>query len=110
MCNIVLRSNYGYGMVRFKRRTLREIYHGSNVCGEKPKVLSNRYDYTEDDTLNTCRFKEMTEEWLNFIVDCRSGIEHTFWVLVKFKYPNHQIVFCTEKAIGTMQYERSYSV
>lgn len=89
--------------------------------------------------LNILKFPEMSEEWLDFIVDCRRGIEHNydivegpmaddtiwdyiedyvrgtitreaFWVLVKFKYPTHQIVFCTEKAISTLQYERSYSI
>lgn len=30
-----------------------------------------------------------------------------FWVLVKFKYPTHQIVFCTEKALQTLHYEGS---
>lgn len=149
-----------------------ELYHGSNVCVEKPKVLSNGYykdfgygfyctnfehqarkwaltrrknhivnvyDYIEDNTLNILKFPEMSEAWLDFIVDCRRGIEHNydivegpmaddtiwdyiedyirgtitreaFWVLVKFKYPTHQIVFCTEKAISMLQYERSYSV
>lgn len=149
-----------------------EIYHGSSVCVNKPKILTNGhykdfgygfyctnferqaqkwaltrkknhivnvYSYSEDDNLNICKFPEMTEVWLDFIVDCRSGKEHdfdivegpmaddtiwdyiedyvagtitreAFWVLVKFKYPTHQIVFCTERAIKTLQYERSYPV
>ena len=84
-------------------------------------------------------FKEMTEEWLDFVVDCRKGIEHdfdivegpmaddtiwdyiedftrgnisreAFWALVKFKYPTHQIVFCTEQALLTLNYERNYQL
>lgn len=76
------------------------------------------------------------EEWLQFVVDCRRGIEHTydivegpmaddqvwdyvedyvagniskaaFWELVKFKYPTHQIVFCTEQALETISFEGS---
>ena len=86
-----------------------------------------------------CIFVEMTEEWLQFIVDCRRGIKHpydivegpmaddtiwdyvedymagriskaAFWELVKFKYPTHQIVFCTEKALQTIKFEGSYSL
>lgn len=86
-----------------------------------------------------CNFDEMTEEWLPFIVDCRRGIKHpydivegpmaddtiwdyvedymagriskaAFWELVKFKYPTHQIVFCTEKALQTIKFEGSYSL
>ena len=81
----------------------------------------------------------MTEEWLDFVVDCRSGKNHfydivegpmaddtiwdyiedfirgnitreAFWVLVKFKYPTHQVVFCTEKALETLKFEGSYSI
>ncbi len=33
-----------------------------------------------------------------------------FWELVKFKYPTHQIVFCTEAALRTLMFERSYSL
>jgi hypothetical protein len=78
-------------------------------------------------------FKEMTEEWLDFIVECRSGGKHSFdivigamandqiynyiadftdgiltreqfWVLAKFKHPTHQICFCSEKALKTLQF------
>ena len=89
--------------------------------------------------MKTKIFKEMTEEWLQFVVDCRRGIRHEydivegpmaddtiwdyvedymagriskaeFWELVKFKYPTHQIVFCTERALQTIKFERSYSL
>lgn len=97
----------------------------------------NIYSYIEDTRLSTCVFSKMTEEWLQFVVDCRRGIEHrfdivegpmaddqiwdyvedyvegnispnAFWELVKFKYPTHQIVFCTEDALKTLNYEGSY--
>ena len=29
--------------------------------------------------------------------------KEAFWELVKFKYPTHQIVFCTEKALQTLK-------
>ncbi|MBR4027613.1 MAG: DUF3990 domain-containing protein [Lachnospiraceae bacterium] len=149
-----------------------ELYHGSNVEVQKPKILANGfykdfgygfyctkikkqaerwaltkkgnhvingYIYNENKTLNILKFSEMTEEWLDFIVDCRSGINHSydivegpmaddtiwdyiedfirgnitreaFWVLVKFKYPTHQIVFCTEKSLEMLNFEGSYSL
>lgn len=106
---------------------------------KKRNHVVNVYEYVGNETLSICRFSEMTEEWLNFIVNCRRGIEHSydivegpmaddtiwdyiedyvrgtitkeaFWVLVKFKYPTHQIVFCTQRALETLQYERSYPV
>ena len=33
-----------------------------------------------------------------------------FWELVKFKYPTHQIAFCTQKALTCLTFERSYEI
>ena len=99
----------------------------------------NVYDYLENKSLNTLVFDEMTDEWLDFVVACRQGIKHdydmvegpmaddtiwnyvddftrgeisrtAFWELVKFKYPTHQIVFCSEKALKQLHFQRSYSL
>lgn len=104
---------------------------------KRKKHIVNIYDYKENQELKICHFKEMTEDWLDFVVNCRKGIEHdydivegpmaddtiwdyvedftrgnisrnAFWELVKFKYPTHQIVFCTQDALLTLQYEGSY--
>lgn len=81
----------------------------------------------------------MNDEWLDFVVSSRQGIRHdydivegpmaddtiwnyvddfarglisrtAFWELVKFKYPTHQIVFCTEGALKCLEYDRSYQL
>ena len=91
------------------------------------------YVYTPDEKLNVLEFSEMTEEWLDFIVACRSKEKHNFdivigamandqiynyisdfvdgvitreqfWVLAKFKYPTHQICFCNEKALKALKF------
>ena len=91
------------------------------------------YEYTANDKLKMLVFNKMTEEWLDFIIHCRSGGKHDydivigamandqiynyisdfidgiltreqFWVLAKFKYPTHQICFCNKKALKTLQY------
>lgn len=78
-------------------------------------------------------FAEMTDEWLDFIIDCRAGKSHDydivigamandqvynyvsdymdgvisreqFWVLVRFKYPTHQINFCTQEALKCLTF------
>lgn len=96
------------------------------------KVVSI-YDVRLNEKLNIKEFKEMTEEWLYFIIDCRSGKSHTydivigamaddqiynyisdymdgvitreqFWVLAKFRYPTHQIVFCSDNALQCLKY------
>ncbi len=91
------------------------------------------YEYTPNETLEILEFEEMTEKWLDFIVDCRSGGKHNydivigamandqiynyisdfidgiinreqFWVLAKFKHPTHQVCFCSDKALKTLQF------
>ena len=100
------------------------------------KGILNEYRYTPNEELSVKVFPEMSEEWLDFIVACRSGKSHNydivegpmaddqvwdyvedyvagniskaaFWELVKFKYPTHQIVFCTEQALETISFEGS---
>ena len=96
------------------------------------------YDVRINTSLRIKEFAEMSEEWLDFIIACRSGKPHAydivigamandqiynyisdyidgvitreqFWVLAKFKYPTHQINFCTEEALKCLQY-RGYEV
>ena len=95
--------------------------------------IVNVYSYVEDKNLNILKFDNMTEEWLDFIIACRSGQQHDydivigamaddqiynfvtdymdgvitreqFWALARFKYPTHQIVFCTDEALKCLQY------
>ena len=96
------------------------------------------YDVRLNSDLKIKDFREMSEEWLDFIVDCRSGKAHDydivigamaddqiynfisdfmdgvitrkqFWVLAQFKYPTHQINFCGEAALKCLEY-RGYAV
>ena len=100
------------------------------------KKIVSIYEVRMNMSLNIKEFREMSEEWLDFIINCRSGKEHDydivigamaddqiynfisdymdgvitreqFWVLAKFKYPTHQIVFCTEDALKMLHFERS---
>jgi hypothetical protein len=81
----------------------------------------------------------MTEEWLDFIVQCRGGKGHDydivsgamandqifnyiadfisgvltreqFWVLAKFKHPTNQICFCSEPALGCLSFAGSEEI
>ena len=96
------------------------------------KVVSI-YEVRLRPTLKIKEFKDMTNEWLDFIIACRSGIPHDFdivigamaddqiynyisdymegtitseqfWVMAKFKYPTYQINFCTQEALKCLQY------
>lgn len=79
------------------------------------------------------------DAWLDFVVNCRLGIDHdydivegpmaddtiysyvndfvrgdisrsAFWELAKFKYPTHQIAFCSDKALKHLNFKNSYEV
>lgn len=124
---------YGFYCTRLEKQAKRW------ALTERRQHIVNRYDYKENDALNICKFDSMTEDWLDFVVDCRSGKEHSydvvegpmaddtiwdyieefvegkisreaFWELVKFKYPTHQIVFCTAKSLETLVFEGSYAL
>ena len=98
---------------------------------ETPVV--NMYEYEQDSSLNIKEFSLMTEEWLDFIINCRAGKPHNydivigamaddqvynyitdlmsgeitreaFWELAKFRHPIHQIAFCTEAALECIKY------
>lgn len=92
------------------------------------------YEYNPLEELNILCFDDMTDEWLDFIVACRNGKPHDydivigamandqiynyvadfmngiltreqFWIMAKFKYPTHQINFCTLKALQCITFK-----
>ena len=95
--------------------------------------ILNIYEYNEDLNLNIKEFNILSEEWLDFIINSRKGQKHkydivigamaddqiynyitdlmdgiitreAFWELAKFRYPTHQIAFCTNKALKCLKY------
>ncbi|MCD7982368.1 MAG: DUF3990 domain-containing protein [Clostridiales bacterium] len=105
--------------------------------GEKGYL--NIYEYTPNPDLKNLRFEKMTDEWLDFVVDCRLGKPHNydtvsgpmaddaiynyvqnfidekisraaFWELAKFNYPTHQISFHTVSALNTLNFIESEAV
>lgn len=103
------------------------------------KGVVNTYCVRMDTSLKILEFKEMTEEWLDFIIDCRHGKPHhydivigampndqiynyiadyidgiitreQFWVMAQFKYPTHQINFCSTSALRCLEFISSEEV
>lgn len=103
------------------------------------KGYINEYIYVPDSSLRILGFPDMTEKWLDFIVNCRIGVPHdydivegpmandtifnyvqnfvdgkisreAFWALAKFKKPTHQISFHTARALSTLQFVKGYEV
>ena len=107
---------------------------GKFKCRGKDGIISwYEYDESREAELKTLKFDSYSEEWLDFIIACRSGKSHTydivigamaddqiynyvsdymdgvitreqFWVLAKFRYPTHQIAFCTDIALQCLEY------
>lgn len=112
-------------------------------CGKfkrrgKEGVIS-RYEFNESrkEELNILQFDSYSEEWLDFILNCRSGKDRTAYDLViggvandkvfntveffferlidkgeaisrlRYEKPNLQICFRTEKALGLLHFEGS---
>lgn len=125
-------KDFGYGFYCTKLEKQAKRW----ALTKRGESVVNSYFYMQDDTLKTCVFEQMTEEWLQFVVNCRRGIEHSydivegpmaddqiwdyvedfmegnisdtaFWELVRFKYPTRQIVFCTEAALKMLCFEGS---
>lgn len=128
-------KDFGYGFYC----TMLEKQAKRGALTKSKNHVVNKYQYIEKKDLNIKIFENMSEEWLQFIVDCRRGIRHeydivegamaddtiwdyvedyaagrisqqAFWELAKFKYPTHQIVFCTENALHTLRFEGSYTL
>ena len=124
---------YGFYCANLKKQAKRW------ALTKRGESVVNSYTYMGNSDLKVCSFEDMTEEWLEFVVNCRRGKEHefdivdgpmadyqiwdyvedymdgsiskeAFWELVKFKYPTHQIVFCTEEALKTLRFEGSEKI
>ena len=99
----------------------------------------NVYSVLFDTSLDILEFETMTDEWLDFIANRRSGTPHKydivigamaddqiynyiadyldgvlsrdqFWSLAKFKYPTHQIAFCSQCALQCLHFENSMEI
>ena len=111
------------------------------IIREQAERWAKRYDTPIINTYTVClnpnlkilEFKDMSDEWLDFIINCRHGLAHDydivigamandqiynfiadyidgiitreqFWVLAKFKYPTHQINFCSPNALQGLDF------
>ena len=101
--------------------------------------IVNLYTVRLDTRLQLLEFKEMSEAWLDFIIACRHGVPHSydivigamaddqiynsiadyydgiitrdqFWALAKFKYPTHQINFCTPESLKCLEFSSAEEI
>lgn len=99
----------------------------------------NHYSYDEPQDVKVKKFQVMTDEWLDFIANCRQGVDHdydivegpmandtiwnyvndfvsgvisreAFWALSKFKYPTHQVCFHTPAALPSIRFLKAEEI
>ncbi len=99
----------------------------------------NFYSYMENSQLNILKFENMSDAWLDFIAECRSGKTHehdivegpmaddtiwnfvndfisgritrqVFWEYAQFRHPTHQISFHSLRALDCLTYVRSETI
>ncbi|MCR5728240.1 MAG: DUF3990 domain-containing protein [Lachnospiraceae bacterium] len=128
-------KDFGYGFYCTKLEKQAKRW----ALTRKGESVVNIYNYIENPDLRIKSFTEMTDEWLDFVSECRLGKLHefdivegpmandqiwnfvegfiekrisrqAFWELAKFSYPTHQIVFYTEEALKTISYEGSEKI
>ena len=124
---------YGFYCTAFEKQARRW------AIGKRDGHFVSSYACGDFSGLAVKTFEKMSDEWLDFVVSCRRGGMHAydivegpmaddtiwnfvedfiegrisraaFWELVKFKYPTHQIVFCTPAALGRISFNGSYTL
>lgn len=134
---LVNRYQKDFGFAFYCTEIQKQAERWASTC--KGESVVNIYEYIADPNLNTLKFDSMSEEWLDFIVNCRRGISHSydivegpmaddtiwnyiedflvgeisrpaFWELVKFKYPTHQIAFLTDSSLKTIKWKGAYKL
>lgn len=150
-CEIVYHSNYmkvefpGIRKHRFTKNFSWGFYcTKSQKQAEKSArkfntSIVNVYELKNIDSLNIKEFKDYTDEWLDFVISCRSGNTHKYDVVIgpiaddtiydyieayssnqmnksyfyesmKSKYSVHQISFHTIKALCSIYFIESYDI
>lgn len=124
---------FGFYCTRFEHQARRWA-----ISKKSPHIVCV-YEYIPSESLRVKAFNEMTDEWLDFVASCRHGEPHTydivegpmaddevwdyvedflsgrisreaFWALAKFKHPTHQILFCTDRSLGTLKFKSYYQL
>lgn len=65
-------SGYGFYCTKLEKQAKRW------ALTKRWESIVNSYFYTQDDNLKMRSFEYMTEDWLQFVIDCRRGIEHQY--------------------------------
>lgn len=131
-------KDFGYGFYvtnienQAKRWALRNLSFGRNA-------VVTKFYLNVNSSLNIKVFKEVDDEWVDFIANCRSNVPHNYDIVegpmvddkvfnfalmylrgqlpkqifveyCKFYYHTHQICFCSDRALKCLKFIESYEV
>lgn len=122
--------SWGFYCTKLIEQAIRWANRGSG------SPIVNHYEFTPDASLSALRFEAMSDDWLDFIAQCRNGQTHAydivegpmandtiwnyvndfiagnisrkqFWALAEFRHPTHQMSFHTLRAISCLKFIKS---
>lgn len=111
------------------------LYEQAAIRANRRKGFISVFEYTPKNSLRYKVFNELSEEWLDFIIFCRTGGSHSydivlgpmaddalwdhveellkgrmtrkvFWEYARSNYPTQQICFCTPASLGCLRFTR----
>ena len=87
------------------------VYHGGYTPVKHPEIRAGRNTKDFGTGFYCTVKKEQAQRWAKRYDDKIVSIyidgaitREQFWVLAKFKYPTHQINFCTREALKCLEY------
>lgn len=110
------------------------LFHGSNSVVKTPQILENGFYKDFGYGFYCTNIEKQAKRWAltkrkdhdydivegamaddtiwDYVEDYIGGriSKAAFWELVKFKYPTHQIAFCSDAALQTLRFEGSYNL
>jgi len=124
---------FGFYCTEIEKQAIRRANSKAKMKGTP---IVNEYLIGNTTGLSVKIFEKMNDEWLDFIVKCRNGNSHSFdivegpmaddaiydhvedfvsgkitreafWELAKFKFPTHQIAFCSKKSLNSLLFLKS---
>ena len=124
---------YGFYCTEFRWQAIR---WATRFTG---KGVLNEYAFELREPMSVLRFPQMSEDWLDFIIACRSGVPHSydivegpmaddqifnyiqnyldgkisraaFWELARFKHPTHQMSFHSARTLACLRFVREVEV
>ena len=65
----------------------------------------NVYEYDENTSLNIKEFSILSEEWLDFVINCRNGVKHDYDIVIGAMADDQIYNYVTDLTLGIITRE-----